>query len=74
MIDTKREKVIGNLLTYLFPMVIVNMAKFSRDMDKTLEGVKIALHSVIDAGVVTAADVAEIMDKIKEHLNDLSRN
>lgn len=74
MIDTKREKVIGNLLTYLFPMVIVNKAKFSRDMDKTLEGVKIALHSVIDAGAVTATDVAEIMDKIKEHLNDLSRN
>ena len=74
MIDAKREKVIGNLLTYLFPMVIVNKAKVSRDMDKTLEGVKVALNSVIDAGAVTGADVAEIMDKIKEHLNDLSRN
>lgn len=74
MIDAKREKVIGNLLTYLFPMVIVNKAKFSRDMDKTLEGVKIALNSVIDAGAITASDVAEILNKIKEHLDDISRD
>ena len=74
MIDAKREKVIGNLLTYLFPMVIVNKAKFSRDMDKTLEGVKVALNSVIDAGAITASDVAEILNKIKEHLDDISRD
>lgn len=74
MIDAKREKVIGNLLTYLFPVVIVNKARFNRDMDKTLEGVKIALNSVVDAGAITASDVAEILNKIKEHLDDISRD
>lgn len=74
MIDSKKEKVIGNLLTYLFPMVIVNKVRFNRDMDKTLEGVKIALNSVVDAGAVTASDVAEILNKIKEHLDDISRD
>lgn len=74
MIDSKKEKVIGNLLTYLFPMVIVNKARFNRHMDKTLEGVKIVLNSVVDAGAITASDVAEILNKIKEHLDDISRD